>query len=132
MAPRPRSPAPACRGCGACCERYGDTLAAEEADLARWRREGRTDLLARVGEGGFLWVEPATGKPLARCPFLEPTEGGGGRCAIHLTKPDMCRDYPSPAHGPYCLRGVRFGNDTPPLDRSSPWRSRSSRPSKRR
>ncbi|MBI5018081.1 MAG: YkgJ family cysteine cluster protein [Deltaproteobacteria bacterium] len=101
-------PPPECRGCGGCCEAFGHTLAAEEGDLARWRREERWDLLAHVGEGGALWVDPVTGGDLDRCPFLERTGPGAARCAIHATKPDMCRDYPDSAHGFHCERGVRF------------------------
>ena len=98
-----------CLGCGECCEEFGDTLAAEEADLARWSGEGRGDLLARVGEGGALWVDPQTGEDLDRCPYLERTGPDAARCSIHATKPDMCRAYPDDAHGFHCLRGVRFG-----------------------
>lgn len=105
---RRRSPPPACVGCGSCCEEFGGVLAAEEADLARWRREGRDDLLARVGEGGALWVAPDTGEELDRCPFFERLGSDAGRCAIHETKPDMCRAYPTVDHGFHCLRGIRF------------------------
>ncbi len=105
-------PAEACTGCGSCCEEFGATLAAEKADLTRWRGEGRQDLLARVGEGGALWGDPTTGGDLERCPFLEHTPEGVARCAIHATKPDMCRAYPDRSHGFHCLRGVRFrGSD---------------------
>jgi Fe-S-cluster containining protein len=97
-----------CLGCGGCCEEFGDTLAAEEADLARWRSQGRQDLLARVGEGGALWVDPQTGEDLDRCPFLERTGPDTAHCSIHATKPDMCRAYPDDSHGFHCVRGVRF------------------------
>ena len=97
-----------CRGCGMCCEACGDTLAAEGSDLARWRREGREDLLCRVGEGGALWIDPETGEDLDHCPFLVRTAPDEARCSIHDTKPDMCRAYPTIAHGFHCLRGIRF------------------------
>lgn len=100
--PEPAGPA-ACRSCGACCEAYGDALAAEAPDLARWAREGRADLLARVGEGGALWVDPATGEYQDRCPFLVADGPERRLCAIHATKPDMCRAYPTPDHGLGCL-----------------------------
>lgn len=98
-----------CRACGLCCEEFGDTLAAEEEDLARWRAEGRRDLLARVGEGGALWVDPQTGRELEYCPFLARTGAGASLCAIHETKPAMCRAYPDDAHGSHCAAGIRFG-----------------------
>jgi Fe-S-cluster containining protein len=99
-----------CRACGLCCEEFGDTLAAEASDLARWRAEGHRDLLARVGEGGALWIDPATGRELDHCPFLERTASGEGRCGIHETKPAMCRAYPDDAHGYHCSAGIRFGS----------------------
>jgi Fe-S-cluster containining protein len=103
-----RGPPSPCRGCGRCCEEFGDTLAAEERDLERWRREGRSDLLGLVGEGGGLWVAPETGAPLDRCPFLVRTGPETAHCAIHATKPDMCRAYPTRAHGFHCAAGIRF------------------------
>jgi Fe-S-cluster containining protein len=97
-----------CRACGLCCELYGDALAAEESDLSRWRREGREDLLRRVGEGGSLWNDPVSGDPLPACPFLRYTDAGGALCSIHETKPDMCRDYPGDGHGTRCAAGLPF------------------------
>ena len=105
---RRHRPAQECVGCGSCCEEFGGVLAAEEADLTRWRREGRLDLLSRVGEGGALWVSPDTGEELETRPFFERLGPGEGRCAIHETKPDMCRAYPTLDHGCHCLRGIRF------------------------
>ncbi|MEW6489483.1 MAG: YkgJ family cysteine cluster protein [Thermodesulfobacteriota bacterium] len=98
-----------CRACGMCCEEFGDTLAAEEADLARWRAEGRRDLLARVGEGGALWIDPETGRALDHCPFLARTGAGASLCSIHETKPAMCGAYPDDAHGFHCAAGIWFG-----------------------
>jgi Fe-S-cluster containining protein len=83
-------------------------LAAEESDLARWRAEGRDDLLCRVGEGGALWIDPESGAPLDRCPFLRRMTAELAQCAIHATKPDMCRDYPTEAHGFHCVQGIAF------------------------
>jgi len=106
--PTHAGPANRCEACGLCCELYGDALAAEESDLARWRREGRADLLARVGEGGALWSDPATGEALPACPFLRYTDTGDVLCIIHETKPGMCRDYPGDGHGSCCANGLRF------------------------
>ncbi len=97
-----------CLACGLCCELYGDTLAAEEADLERWRREGRSDLLSRVGEGGALWSDPTTREPLAACPFLLHTDLDRALCVIHDTKPGMCRAYPGDGHGSCCAAGHPF------------------------
>lgn len=97
-----------CLACGICCEVYGDALAACPEDLERWRREGRHDLLAGVGPEGELWVDPATGEWRAGCPYLVRESKDHARCSIHATKPRLCRDYPTEAHGYRCVRGFRF------------------------
>jgi Fe-S-cluster containining protein len=91
-----------------CCEVLGDALQACAPDLTRWLSEGRLDLLARVGPGGELWVDPATGEREPACPFLDRLGRDRARCAIHHTKPDICRRYPTAAHGSRCLLGTRF------------------------
>jgi len=100
--------APGCRGCGICCDLYGHRLRATREDLERWNREGRADLLARVGEDQRIWCDPLTGEPLPDCPFLERTGPEEARCRIHETKPEVCRRYPTPAHGGRCVRGVKI------------------------
>lgn len=97
-----------CLACGICCELYGHSLAATPADRERWAREGRKDLLARVGPEGELWVEPESGEHLECCPFLVRTGTYRAHCGIHATKPDLCREYPTPVHGLRCVRGIRF------------------------
>ena len=87
---------------------YGHALRASEEDLVRWRAEGRYDLLLRVGKGGDLWLDPSTGEHLEDCPFLRRTGPDDARCRIHATKPELCRDYPTAAHGRRCVCGVRF------------------------
>jgi len=106
------SPAPGaragsgCRDCGACCESFGGHLRASKTDLERWRAEGREDLLSRVNRLGWLWVDPVSARPLERCPHLERVDGETTRCRIHRTKPEMCRSYPTLAHGRRCVRGI--------------------------
>jgi len=91
--------AAACTRCGKCCtnENYMMTLTASAKDVARWRREGRDDILryvAQVGLGFYdLWVDD--GVELARCPFLRKDRGAATyRCRIHETRPETCRRYP--------------------------------------
>lgn len=98
-----------CRACGVCCEVYAGTLTASPADLERWRAEGRADLLALVGEGGAIWVDPATGQRPERCPFLRRTGPEAALCGIHSTKPELCRAYPTAAHRHRCVRGRAVG-----------------------
>lgn len=95
-----------CRGCGRCCEAFGGHLQASKADIERWTRLGREDLLRRVSSIGWIWIDPATGTLEPACPFLERTGPDTALCAIHDIKPDICRDYPTMAHGRRCLRGV--------------------------
>ncbi len=102
----PRVEGHRCLCCGRCCESFGGHLNASRPDLARWRRLGRTDLLRRVSAVGWIWIDPETGLLERSCPFLERVGPDRQLCAIEDVKPDMCRDYPTLAHGRACLRGV--------------------------
>jgi Fe-S-cluster containining protein len=108
-----RAPRPArersCLCCGRCCEAFGGHLHASRADLDRWTRAGREDLLRRVSAIGWIWIDPEKGTLEERCPFLERTGPDAATCAIHDVKPDICRDYPTLAHQHRCLRGVFLG-----------------------
>ncbi len=104
-ASREKNP-PRCFGCGECCESFGGHLRASKPDLERWRRLGRKDLLSRVNRLGWIWTDPRTGRPEKKCPFLERTAPDAAHCGIHEIKPDICRAYPTLAHGNRCLRGV--------------------------
>ena len=99
-----------CLCCGECCEAFGGHLNASKADLERWRSQGRVDLFSRVNRLGWIWCNPQTGQPETRCPFLKRSEAGTALCSINETKPDICRDYPTLAHGHRCLHG-RFLKD---------------------
>lgn len=95
-----------CACCGRCCESFGGHLNASQRDIERWKSEGRDDLLARVNHLGWIWVDPRTGRLEDPCPFIEKSADNCGLCLIHDTKPDICRDYPTLAHGHRCLSGV--------------------------
>jgi Fe-S-cluster containining protein len=95
----------ACTFCGHCCLTLADAVNGwvSDADLARWRRLDRADLLAWVrtmvlGPGNQLhaaWVDPSTGEDADRCPWLlERIDRQGYLCGIHDIKPDHCRCYP--------------------------------------
>ena len=95
-----------CICCGRCCEQFGGHLNASARDLERWKQEGRDDLLRRVIRLGWIWVDPKSGRLEDPCPFIERTNDNRGLCGINDTKPDICRDYPTVAHGYRCLSGV--------------------------
>ncbi len=97
-----------CYACGRCCEAFGGILHASERDLKRWQESGRKDLLAYAGETGWLWLDPESKKRLHRCPFLQHSDDERVLCAIHETKPDICRAYPSEAVGRQCVSEVYF------------------------
>jgi Fe-S-cluster containining protein len=99
---------PECACCGRCCESFGGHLTTSPHDLERWRREGRDDLLRRTNRLGWIWVDPQTKELLERCPFILKTDEQRSYCAIQDTKPDICRDYPTLAHGRRCLSGINF------------------------
>ncbi len=99
---------PGCRRCGICCELYGGSLKAYASDIARWKTEGRADILKRAGEGGELWIDPKTGEKDESCPFLVKSGQEGLICSINDTKPHMCRAYPTRAHMERCVMGVVF------------------------
>jgi Fe-S-cluster containining protein len=104
-----------CIQCGWCCRRYRGYHWAKAPDLLRWLEEGRQDILRYVGAGrnpdGTIrtaallgprelaamdpaagWTDPATGRLLEVCPFLTDAKDGRFLCAIHPTKPAVCRD----------------------------------------
>jgi Fe-S-cluster containining protein len=74
--------------------------------LQRWREDGRQDLLDRVNHLGWIWVDPLTKRPVVPCPHIDRSDPQSVRCSIYQTRPDMCRDYPTLAHGKRCLHGV--------------------------
>jgi len=81
---------------------------ATPGDVARWAQEGRSELLARVSPLGHLWIDPETGTRLPRCPYLVRIAPGRARCRIHAIKPQICRDYPTLAHGKRCVANRLF------------------------
>jgi len=95
-----------CLQCGQCCEAFGGHLHASPQDLIRWRERGRDDLLARTNRLGWIWVDPDTKQLVDPCPHIDRNDPEHFRCAIYPDRPDMCRAYPTLAHGKRCLRGV--------------------------
>ncbi len=93
-----------CACCGRCCELFGGHLHAYDADIRRWKRDDREDLLQMVNHLGWIWVDPVTKAPLDRCPFIYRSESELSLCQINDTKPDMCREYPRIEYDQHCVR----------------------------
>lgn len=70
-----------CLECGACCFQRPGTILVTEADLVRWRRDERADILDRLEPGHFGQVA-----------FMM---ADGGACVHHGTakEPHACRIY---------------------------------------
>ena len=76
------------------------SLEASQLDIARWKLDGRDDILVHVGidlekngeiTGGKLWVNP-DGSRVSRCPFTYELEGKF-YCGIHEAKPEVCATH---------------------------------------
>lgn len=109
-----------CQQCGKCCSKCAGTISACPDDIIRWIQTDRFDILQHFAcfETGYTWcdelwddymlAEPdflATvikcGADLLTpafnsyqvCPFRRKLKDGYYKCAIHDTKPDMCKEF---------------------------------------
>ncbi len=83
-----------CNQCGKCCIRYGDGgLSASPAEI-EWWETNRPDIASYV-RNGKIWIDPATGVQLKRCPWLHQLAGEKKyTCSIYYDRPGDCRYYP--------------------------------------
>ncbi len=87
-----------CTQCGKCCTKYSDGgLAASQSEIELWDIF-RPDIYQYV-RNGDIWIDPATGNPLKRCPWLRaaPANQTGKTiftCDIYDDRPDDCKHYP--------------------------------------
>ena len=96
-------PGSSCTNCGKCCTNsdYMGSLEATGADVKRWRRQGRGDILRFAIVMGpsnnphaDLWVDNQTGEERRRCPFVRKVRNQNRYlCTIYETRPKVCRDY---------------------------------------
>jgi len=90
---------PKCSQCGKCCREQGRELTMVREDYVRWKRQRRWDILRYawipdLSDGwGDLWIAPATGEDVRRCPFLKRSAQGKYVCGIEDTKPQICREF---------------------------------------
>jgi Fe-S-cluster containining protein len=106
--PPPGSP---CNQCGKCCTNpsFMGTLSADAADVRRWKREKRYDILRFVAKPIFpgcdadLWIDERTGIERNRCPFVRKNPNSlKHRCTIYDTRPGVCRRYKAWEPGSIC------------------------------
>jgi Fe-S-cluster containining protein len=64
-----------------------ESLGITDEDADRWRQQGRSDILAQVGQH-MSW------KSQGPCPFAHELADGRYTCAIYDTRPQTCREYP--------------------------------------
>jgi uncharacterized protein len=83
-----------CNQCGKCCTRYADGGLSASADEIDWWENHRPDIFSYVSDGK-IWINPVTGKALARCPWLQQLPGQNKTiCRIYFDRPDDCKHYP--------------------------------------
>ena len=70
-----------CVQCGSCCFMYGCMVPASDDDLARWKEQGRDDILEKAKVvtdpktgriiAAELWFNPHTGREYVYCPWIK-------------------------------------------------------------
>ena len=87
-----------CTQCGKCCIKYSNGgLSASASEIELWDIF-RSDIYQYV-RNGKIWMDPATGKQIERCPWLreEPNQASGQvryTCDIYYDRPEDCKYYP--------------------------------------
>jgi len=94
-----------CKQCGNCCINLSGAFitCADEDDIDRWEKMGRSDILEWVaylplGGNSFvydIWIDPKTGEDVQKCPWLRKLPKKDKYvCRINDVKPRHCREYP--------------------------------------
>ena len=83
-----------CNQCGKCCVNYSNGgLSASKSEVEAWEIN-RPDIHRYVKDGN-IWMSPATGQQLERCPWLTKIPAQNKyTCAIYFDRPDDCKFYP--------------------------------------
>jgi Fe-S-cluster containining protein len=80
-----------CTRCGACCASGPGAMLIEEADLVRWRRQGRHDVADHTAEGHFgLRAFPTNHDGV--CVYLTRPQGQT-LCSIYEDRGSVCRAF---------------------------------------
>jgi Fe-S-cluster containining protein len=81
-----------CLTCGACCRAGHDgRILVPEADLVRWRRAGRLELIEQLQPGHFGELAFAT-TPEGACVHLG-TASSANACRIYADRGTTCREF---------------------------------------
>lgn len=83
-----------CNQCGKCCIKYSNGgLSVTPEEIKSWDMF-RPDIYGYVSDGN-IWMNPATGKQLERCPWLRKDDVlNKYTCDIYYDRPDDCKYYP--------------------------------------
>ena len=89
----------ACNQCGKCCIAYSDGgLSATVEEIEYW--EIFRPAIHEFVVNGKIWIDPANGEQLSRCPWLQELPAGADSsaarygCKIYADRPEDCRHYP--------------------------------------
>jgi len=80
-----------CVSCGACCYQRPGTILVTAADLVRWKRDRRSDILERLGPGHFDQMAFMMGEHGA-C-VHHGTREQPHACRIYEARSETCRDF---------------------------------------
>lgn len=81
-----------CLACGVCCRQASDgRILVPEADLLRWRRAGRNDILAQLAPGHF-GEQAFAYTPDGACVHLG-TPASPHACSIYEDRGTTCREF---------------------------------------
>lgn len=86
-----RAPAFDCVSCGACCYQRPGTILVTDADLVRWKRDKRTDILDRLEPGHFSQMAFMMGEHGA-C-VHHGTREAPHACRIYEARSETCRNF---------------------------------------
>jgi Fe-S-cluster containining protein len=104
-----------CLACGACCFQRPGTILVSDADLVRWRRAGRQDILEQLEPGHFSQMAFRMGSHGA-C-VHHGTAAEPHACSIYAERGDTCRELEPGSW--QCLEFRRDRGVDPPRARRS-------------
>jgi len=80
-----------CLECGRCCYQREETILVTAADLLRWHRQRRFDILEGIGPGHF-GQEAFLSRPDGAC-IHHGLPGSEHACQIYADRAEVCRTF---------------------------------------